>query len=114
MRESYWYEIIGKDFLVKAFEYAREADPDAELYYNDYSLENPSKRQGAVELVQYLQENDAPITGIGTQGHFMLNSPSLENIEQTIVAFADLGIDVMITELDLMCCLLHLTIWELM
>jgi endo-1,4-beta-xylanase len=101
MRESYWYEIIGKDFLVKAFEYAREADPDAELYYNDYSLENPSKRQGAVELVQYLQENDAPITGIGTQGHFMLNSPSLENIEQTIVAFADLGIDVMITELDI-------------
>ncbi|MFO7846919.1 MAG: endo-1,4-beta-xylanase [Balneolaceae bacterium] len=101
MRDTGWYRIIGKDYLVKAFEYAREADPDAELYYNDYSLENPDKRQGAVELVEYLQENDAPITGIGTQGHFMLESPSLENIEETIVAFADLGIDVMVTELDI-------------
>ncbi len=101
MRDTYWYQIIGKDYLVKAFEYAREADPDAELYYNDYSLENPEKRQGAVDLVEYLQENNAPITGIGTQGHFMLDGPSLENIEQTIVAFADLGIDVMVTELDI-------------
>lgn len=101
MRETYWYEIIGKDYLVKAFEFAREADPEAELYYNDYSLELPEKRQGAVELVEYLQENDAPITGIGTQGHFMLDGPSLENIEQTITAFGDLGIDVMVTELDI-------------
>lgn len=99
-RESRWYEIIGQDYLVKAFEYAREADPDAELYYNDYSLENPEKRDGAVRLVQYLQKNDAPITGIGTQGHFNLEWPTLDEIEKTIIDFADLGIDVMVTELE--------------
>lgn len=101
MRDTYWYRIIGKDFLVKAFEYAHEVDPDAELYYNDYSLEIPSKRDGAVRLVKYLQENNAPITGIGTQGHFMLDFPELEEIEKTITDFAALGIDVMITELDI-------------
>lgn len=101
LRESPWYEIIGKDYLLKAFEYAHEADPEAELYYNDYSLENPDKRAGAVRLVEYLQENDAPITGIGTQGHFHLHSPGLEEVENTIVAFGELGIDVMVTELDI-------------
>ncbi len=101
MRDTYWYQIIGKDYLVKAFEYAHEADPDAELYYNDYSLEIPSKREGAIRLVEYLQENNAPITGIGTQGHFMLDFPALEEIEKTITEFAALGIDVMITELDI-------------
>ena len=101
MRQSPWHQIIGKDYLIKAFEYAREADPDAELYYNDYSLEIPEKRQGAIELVEYLQENGAPITGIGTQGHFGLNYPSLENVELTVTKFAELGIDVMVTELDI-------------
>ena len=101
MRETHWYNIIGKDYLVKAFEYAREADPDAELYYNDYSLENPAKREGAIRLIRYLQENGAPVTGIGTQGHWHLPHPSLEEIEKTIVQFADLGIDVMITEMEI-------------
>lgn len=101
LRESLWYEIIGKEYLLKAFEYAHEADPEAELYYNDYSLENPDKRAGAVRLIEYLQENDAPITGIGTQGHFHLRSPGLEEVENTIVAFGELGIDVMVTELDI-------------
>ncbi|WP_340106002.1 endo-1,4-beta-xylanase [Rhodohalobacter sp. 8-1] len=99
-RESRWYEIIGQDYLVKAFEYAREADPEAELFYNDYSLEVPSKRDGAVRLVEYLQENNAPITGIGTQGHFSLDWPSMSDVEQTITDFAALGIDVMVTELE--------------
>ncbi len=101
LRESPWYNIIGEDYLVKAFEYAREADPDAELYYNDYSLENPSKREGAVRIVEYLQEQNAPITGIGTQGHFSLDWPELEEVEQTVIDFAALGIDVMVTEIEI-------------
>jgi len=101
LRETHWYNIIGKDYLVKAFQYAHEADPDAELLYNDYSLENPAKREGAVRLIQYLQENGAPVTGIGTQGHWHIPSPSLEEIEKTITDFAALGIDVMVTELDI-------------
>jgi len=100
MRDTYWYQIIGKDYLVKAFQYAREADPDAELYYNDYSLEVPSKREGAIRLVKYLRENNAPVTGIGTQGHFNLEWPTLDNAEKTITEFAALGLDVMVTELD--------------
>ncbi|MEX0778195.1 MAG: endo-1,4-beta-xylanase [Balneolales bacterium] len=100
-RESHWYRIIGQDYLIKAFEYAREMDPHAGLYYNDYSLENSSKREGAVKLVKYLQDNGAPITGIGTQGHFHLDSPERHEIEKTITDFADLEIDVMVTELDI-------------
>lgn len=101
MRETHWYNIIGKDYLVKAFEFAHEADPDAELIYNDYSLENPAKREGAVRLIKYLQENGAPVTGIGTQGHWHIPHPSLEEIDKTIAEFAALGIDVMVTELDI-------------
>lgn len=101
LRETQWLEIIGEDYISKAFEFAREADPEAELYYNDYSLENPQKREGAVQLVQDLQESGAPITGIGTQGHFNLDQPSLQQIQETINSFADLGIDVMVTELDI-------------
>lgn len=100
LRESPWLKIIGEDYVAKAFQYAREADPDAELYYNDYSLENAPKREGAVELIKSLQEQDAPITGVGLQGHNSLDWPSLEQQEATIEAFADLGVDVMITELD--------------
>lgn len=101
LRQTQWLEIIGEDYISKAFEFAREADPEAELYYNDYSLENPQKREGAVRLVQNLQESGAPITGIGTQGHFNLNQPSMQQIEETITSFGDLEIDVMVTELDI-------------
>ena len=103
LRESLWLEIIGEEYLPMAFRFAREADPDAELYYNDYSLEQPEKRAGAVRLVQNLQEQGAPITGIGTQAHHRIgpDAPSPEVQAETIEAFADLGIDVMVTELDI-------------
>lgn len=101
LRESRWMQIIGEDYLAKAFEYAHEADPDAELYYNDYSLENKPKREGAVRLVQNLLDQGLTVTGIGTQGHHGLTWPSLAQQDSTIQAFADLGVDVMITELDI-------------
>lgn len=101
LRESPWLNIIGDDYIAKAFEYAREADPDAELYYNDYSLTNPSKREGTVRLVRELQEQDIPITGVGLQSHHTLAAPSLAQQDSSIAAFADLGVDVMITELDI-------------
>ena len=65
MRQSPWYRIIGEDFLVKAFQFAHEADPQAELYYNDYSLENEAKRKGAVELIRKLKTAGAVISGVG-------------------------------------------------
>lgn len=100
LRNSPWYRWIGKEYILKAFEYAQEADPDAGLYYNDYSLEQPVKRQAAVELVKWLQEMGAPITGIGTQSHFGLDYPELDDFDRTLDAFARLNIDVMVTELE--------------
>ena len=100
MRQSQWYKIIGEDFVAKAFEYAHEADPNAELYYNDYSLEGEAKRKGAVELMRKLQAAGVPITGIGLQGHMHLDTPDAKTEAKTIEAFAALGLKVNISELD--------------
>lgn len=103
LRESPWYQIIGEDYLSLAFQFAHEADPDAELFYNDYTLENPAKRDGAIRMVQTLLDQGHVVTGIGTQGHHLLGaqSPSIQNQIATIEAFAALGVDVMVTELDI-------------
>ncbi len=100
MRQSQWYRIIGEDYIDKAFEFAHEADPKAELYYNDYSLENDAKRRGAVELIRKLKAHGVPITGIGLQGHMHMDTPTAEKEAQTIEDFAALGIRVNISELD--------------
>lgn len=100
LRDSPWRRIIGDDFLDHAFRFAREADPKAELYYNDYGLENPRKRANCVKLLKGMLERKVPIDGIGTQSHFQLNHPSLDEIEKTIKEFSALGLKVMITELD--------------
>jgi len=102
LRASAWYQICGPEYLVKAFQWAHEADPAAELYYNDYDLEMPVKRATAVALIQYLRGQGAPITGIGLQSHYKLaaDHPSTQAIDDTITTFANLGLKVMITELD--------------
>jgi hypothetical protein len=83
------------------FKWAREADPQAELYYNDYNLDSSiAKRATAIELIKYLKEQGAPIDGVGLQGHYNLNSPSTARIDETIRMFSELGVKVMITELD--------------
>lgn len=99
MRKSPW-SAIGDDYILKAFEYAHEADPKAELYYNDYSLENEAKRKGAVELVKKLKAQGAAITAVGLQGHDNLDWPTVEQQDATIAAFKALGVKVCITELD--------------
>ena len=100
LRRSPWLEIIGEDYLVKAFQFAHEADPSAELYYNDYSLENPAKRAGAVALIKRLQAAGVPIKAIGLQAHQKMDWPTLAAEDSTIAAFSALGIHVNITELD--------------
>src|SRR5215831_7241568 len=61
LRQSPWLKIIGEDYLVKAFQFAHEADPAAQLYYNDYSLENEPKRNGAMKLIRTLQAAGIPV-----------------------------------------------------
>lgn len=101
MRESPWMKIIGEDYVIKAFQFAHEADSDAQLYYNDYNLECESKRAGVIALVRKLQANGIPITAIGLQEHNTLEWPSIQQVEETIIAFAELGFKVNITELDI-------------
>jgi len=100
-RESKFYKIIGEDFVKLAFEFAHEADPEAELYYNDYSMAKKGKREGVVAMVKSLQEQGIRIDGIGMQGHISMDDPTIEDFEKSIVAFSELGVKVMITELDL-------------
>jgi endo-1,4-beta-xylanase len=101
MRKTKWLETIGKDFIAKAFEYAHEADPDAELYYNDYSLDKPAKRDAAVRLVKDLKSKGLRIDGVGIQGHWGMNYPVSEELEAFINAIAALGVKVMVTEMDI-------------
>jgi endo-1,4-beta-xylanase len=100
MRQSPWLKIIGEDYLLKAYQFAHEADPNAQLFYNDFSLEEEPKRAGAIALIKKLQAQGAPIVGIGLQGHYRMDWPALRDVDETIEAFARLGLKVMITELD--------------
>lgn len=100
-RNSKFFQILGEDFIKLAFQFAHEADPDAELYYNDYSMAIPSKRDGVVAMVKKLQEQGVKIDGIGMQGHVGIDGPSIEEFEKSIEAYAALGVKVMITELDM-------------
>jgi len=101
MRESQWLKIIGPDYVEKTFQFAHEADPAAELYYNDYSLEVPAKREGALALVKRLLAAGVPITAVGLQSHDRLDWPKAEEAEAAIRDFAAVGLKVMITELDI-------------
>lgn len=100
-RKSKFYKIIGPDFVKLAFQFAHEADPKAELYYNDYSMALEGRRNGVVNMVKELQRQGVKIHGIGMQGHIGMDYPSIEDFEKSILTFAGLGMKVMITELDL-------------
>jgi len=100
LRKCKWLDVIGEDYIRKAFEFARQADPAAELYYNDYDLEMQTKREGVVRLIRLLQEQGIRVDGVGTQGHWFLDFPSLDEIETSIVALSEPGVKVMVTELD--------------
>lgn len=100
IRKTKWYEIIGEDYVQKAFEYAKEADPAAELYYNDYNIELKGKREGVTKLIKSLQEKSIKVDAIGIQGHWHLDSPSLQEIDESFKAYAALGCKVMVTEFE--------------
>jgi endo-1,4-beta-xylanase len=99
LRNSLWLEIIGPDFIARAFQYAHEADPDAILRYNDYGLENPAKRKKLIALIKSLQAQKVPVHAIGSQAHLNV-SISFDTMDQTLTEIAALGLPVHITELD--------------
>ncbi len=100
-RNTKFYEIIGDDYIQLAFQFAHEADPDAELYYNDYSMALPGRREGVVALVKKLQEGGLRIDGVGMQTHVGMDYPDLAEYEKSMEAFAALGVRIMITEMDI-------------
>jgi endo-1,4-beta-xylanase len=99
LRNSLWLEIIGPDFISRAFQYAHEADPDAILRYNDYGLENPARRRKLITLIKSLQRQKVPVHAIGSQTHVNV-STRFETMDQALAEMATLGLPIHITELD--------------
>jgi endo-1,4-beta-xylanase len=99
LRNSLWLQIIGPDFIAKAFQFAHEADPDAILRYNDYGLENPAKRKKLITLIKSLQAQKVPVHAIGSQAHVNV-STTFDTMDQSLTEIATLGLPVHITELD--------------
>jgi len=102
MRRSPWQRIIGDDFVIEAFRYAHEADPAAELYYNDYNLATPAKRDGAIALAKRIRAAGLPIAAINSQDHHKLdaNTPSAALVDSEFAAIAAAGFHANVTELD--------------
>jgi endo-1,4-beta-xylanase len=100
LRNSPWLQIIGPDFIARAFEYAHEADPDAILRYNDYGLENPVKRHKLITLIKSLQVQRVPVMAIGTQTHVNVSSPGFDAEDQALTELETLGLPIHVTELD--------------
>lgn len=100
-RKSPWHNIMGEDFIAKAFYMANQADPKAHLIYNDFNTELPAKRNAIVSMVKKLKQQGVPIHGVGMQEHLGIDHPSVDEIEKSLIAFANAGVRVHITELDI-------------
>lgn len=100
LRDSPWRRTIGDDYIALAFQFAREADPDAKLYYNDYALEYPHKREKMIRLVNQLKAANVTLDAVNIQGHFSLDMPPISEIGRTLTAISDLGLRANISELD--------------
>ena len=101
LRNSIFLQKLGDDYVVEAFRLAQKAAPHTKLYYNDYNIEQPKKRAGAIALIKKVQAAGVRIDGVGIQGHWNAAKVPMEEIEQSIKEFGALGIEVMFTELDL-------------
>src|SRR5574344_144204 len=100
-RKSKYYQILGEDFIKYAFQYAHEADPNCELYYNDYSEAIPAKRDGIARMLKKLKDQGIRIDAVGMQCHIGLDYPTLAEYEDAIKTYSALGVKVMVTEMDI-------------
>jgi endo-1,4-beta-xylanase len=96
-----WYRILGEDALRIAFAAAREADPHAELYYNDYSLENGAKRKAVIALLQKLRAEGLRIDAVGVQEHYMVDLFAARKVDAMMADFVAAGFPLMVTELEI-------------
>ena len=100
LRDTPALQAIGEDFLPLAFKFAREADPDAKLLYNDYNIDQDYKRPKTLRLLEALDKAGQRPDAVGIQAHWLLNSPSLDEIERGLKTYIDAGYEVHLTELD--------------
>ena len=100
-RKTKMMDLCGEEFIVKVFQFAREADPNVELFYNDYNACQPAKRDRIYNMVKKMKEMGAPIDGIGMQGHYNIYFPSMEDFDAAIVKYSKIVDKIHITELDL-------------
>lgn len=100
-RNSDFYKIMGEEFVDWAFLCAQEADPNVELYYNDYSMSEPGKRETVVKMVKRLKSKGIRIDAVGLQTHIGMDFPDLKEYEKSIKAFIEAGVDVQLTETDM-------------
>jgi endo-1,4-beta-xylanase len=100
-RNSKFYQILGEEFIPLAFQYAHEADPEAELYYNDYNEWYPGKRDAIVAMVKSFQQRGIRIDAVGMQGHVGMDSPDLNEYRAAIDAYTSAGVKIAVTELDI-------------
>lgn len=101
LRNSKWYQICGEDFIIKAFEYAHAADPQALLFYNDYNTEFPEKRERVYKLLKLLKDKNVPIYGVGLQGHWSIFDPTEKDLRAAIERYSSLGLKIHFTEIDM-------------
>ena len=100
-RNSPLYQIAGDEFIKKAFIYAREADPNGLLFYNDYNAADPEKRDRIYNMVKSMKEEGVPIDGIGMQGHYNVYGPSMEDVDAALTKYSTIVKHIHITELDI-------------
>lgn len=100
-RGAPWHAAIGDDYIEQAFRFAHAADPNAELYYNDYNEWYPAKIEAISNLVRSMQAKGIRIDGVGLQGHWGMDYPTLEEIDHMLTEYGKLGVKLMITELDI-------------
>lgn len=102
-RKSLFWQILGTDYIPLAFQYAHEADPNVQLFYNDYSMNKPAKVEGVANFFRPLIEQGLPVTAIGMQGHMILEDAKelLPQYDHSIKTIAALGVPTFFSELDL-------------
>ena len=104
-RKSLFWQILGTDYIPLAFQYAHEADPSIQLFYNDFSMNKPTKVEGVANFFRPLIQQGLPVTAIGMQGHMIMednvNNSVIKQYEHSIETIASLGVPTFFSELDL-------------
>ncbi|WP_394202669.1 endo-1,4-beta-xylanase [Marinagarivorans algicola] len=102
LRESKYHRIIGPDFIEQAFIIAAEEFPaDTKLLYNDYGMDRAGRKTTVIAMLNDFKKRGIKIDGVGVQGHWSMNQPSLQTIDESLAAYAATGVPIHITELDL-------------